>query len=44
MVAVKVGTLDDPTPFAPALHVYTRSKLAWVEIPAETPQFSLLPS
>ena len=43
MVAVKVGTLDDPTPFAPALHVYTRSKIAWVEVPAGTPQFDTIP-
>lgn len=40
MVAVKAGTLDDPDAFAPALHVFTRSKVAWVELPAGTPQFA----
>lgn len=39
MVAVKAGTLDDPDTFAPALHVFTRSKIAWVDIPAGVPQF-----
>lgn len=43
MVAVKVGTLDDPEPFAPALHVFTRSKIGWVDIPAGTPQFETSP-
>lgn len=43
MIAVKVGTLDDPTPFAPGLHVYTRSRIAWVEVPAGAPQFDSVP-
>lgn len=43
MVAVKVGTLDDPDPFAPGLHVFTRSKISWVEIPAGAPQFETTP-
>ncbi|MBW8811808.1 MAG: GFA family protein [Caulobacterales bacterium] len=43
MVAVKVGTLDDPEPFAPGLHVFTRSKIGWVEIPAGVPQFDTTP-
>lgn len=43
MVAVKVGTLDDPDAFAPNLHVFTRSKIAWVEVPAAVPQFATNP-
>jgi hypothetical protein len=43
MVAVKAGTLDDPEPFAPRLHVFTRSKIRWVEIPAEAAQFETTP-
>lgn len=39
-VAVKAGTLDDPAPFAPALHIWTRSKLPWVELPAGLPAFA----
>jgi len=43
VIAVKAGTLDDPDPFAPGLHVFTRSKIAWVEIPAGAPQFESSP-
>lgn len=43
IVAVKVGTLDDPEPFRPDRHVFTRSKLGWVEIPANTAQFDTIP-
>lgn len=43
MVAVKAGTLDHPDAYAPGLHVFTRSKVAWVEVPAGTPQFETNP-
>jgi hypothetical protein len=43
IVAVKAGTLDDPDPYAPGVHVYTRSKIAWVEVPAGVPQFETNP-
>ncbi|MBL8773487.1 MAG: GFA family protein [Phenylobacterium sp.] len=43
MEAVKAGTLDDPNGFAPRLHVFTRSKVDWVEIPAGAPQFETMP-
>lgn len=36
---VRAGTLDDPAPFAPDVHVWTRSKLPWVELPAGVPAF-----
>jgi hypothetical protein len=44
VVAVKVGTLDDPDPFAPGLHVFTRSRIAWVDVPPDTPQFETMPA
>lgn len=43
VVAVKAGTLDDPDPYAPGLHVFTRSKVAWVELPPAVPQFATNP-
>lgn len=43
IIAVKAGTLDDPGPYAPALHVFTRSRVTWVDIPEGTPQFEANP-
>jgi hypothetical protein len=31
---VRVGTLDDPSALPPDIHIYTRSKLRWVPLPA----------
>jgi hypothetical protein len=39
-VVVKAGTLDSPDGFAPAMHIWTASKLAWVTIPEGLPQFA----
>lgn len=39
LVAVKAGTLDDPSPHAPAMHIWTRSKLPWMTIPDGIPSF-----
>jgi hypothetical protein len=36
---VRVGTLDDPAALEPDVHIYTRSKLPWVELPAGVPAF-----
>jgi hypothetical protein len=36
---VRVGTLDDPSALPPDIHIYTRSKLPWVSLPATTPAF-----
>ncbi len=36
---VRVGTLDDPTKLPPDVHIYTRSKLPWVMLPAGVPAF-----
>ncbi len=36
---VRAGTLDDPSPVAPDVHIYTRSKVPWVELPKSVPAF-----
>lgn len=36
---VRVGTLDDPDALSPDVHIYTRSKLAWITLPAGVPAF-----
>jgi hypothetical protein len=36
---VRAGTLDDPSSVEPDVHIYTRSKLPWVELPESTPAF-----
>jgi hypothetical protein len=38
---VRGGTLDDPTAVSPDVHIFTRSKLAWVEIPDSQPAFEV---
>ncbi len=34
---VRVGTLDNPDALPPDIHIYTRSKLAWVTLPEGVP-------
>ncbi|HXG81755.1 MAG TPA: GFA family protein [Sphingomicrobium sp.] len=34
---VRVGTLDQPGELPPDIHIYTRSKLPWVQLPAGVP-------
>ena len=36
---VRVGTLDEPSAIAPDVHIYTRSKLPWMTLPADVPAF-----
>ena len=36
---VRAGTLDDPSAFAPDVHIFTRSKQPWVTIPDGVPSF-----
>jgi hypothetical protein len=36
---VRVGTLDVPSALAPDVHIYTRSKLPWLQLPAGIPAF-----
>ena len=36
---VRAGTLDDPSSIEADVHIYTRSKVPWVELPESTPAF-----
>ena len=36
---VRVGTLDEPASVPPDVHIYTRSKLPWIALPAGVPAF-----
>jgi hypothetical protein len=36
---VRAGTLDDPKSVAPDVHIFTRSKLPWIELPESIPAF-----
>jgi hypothetical protein len=36
---VRVGTLDEPAAMPPDVHIYTRSKLPWISLPASVPAF-----
>jgi hypothetical protein len=36
---VRAGTLDDPAAVAPDVHIYTRSKVPWLELPEDVPAF-----
>ncbi len=38
---VRAGTLDRPSGVTPQAHVFTRSKLDWIAIPASTPAFEI---
>ncbi len=36
---VRAGTLDDPDAVAPDVHIFTRSKVPWVQLPEGVPAF-----
>jgi hypothetical protein len=38
---VRAGTLDEPSAVRPDVHIYTRSKLPWIELPDDTPAFDV---
>ncbi|HKV67346.1 MAG TPA: GFA family protein [Gaiellales bacterium] len=38
---VRAGTLDQPGGIAPDVHIFTRSRLPWVEIPDSQPAFEV---
>jgi hypothetical protein len=38
---VRGGTLDQPSSVAPDVHIFTKSKLPWVELPESTPSFDV---
>ena len=37
---VRAGTLDDPAAVTPDVHVFTRSKLPWLDLPQGVPAFT----
>ena len=38
---VRAGTLDDPSTVSPDVHIFARSKLAWVALPDTVPAFDV---
>ena len=38
---VRAGTLDEPRGIEPDVHIFTRSKVGWVELPSSTPAFEV---
>jgi len=38
---VRAGTLDEPASVSPDVHIFTRSKLPWVQLPPEQPAFEV---
>ena len=38
---VRGGTLDEPASITPDVHIFARSRLPWVEIPASQPAFEV---
>jgi hypothetical protein len=38
---VRGGTLDEPSSVSPDVHIYTRSKVAWVTLPESVPAFEV---
>jgi hypothetical protein len=39
---VRAGTLDDPAQIKPDVHIFTRSKMPWLELPKDVPQFEAM--
>ena len=40
VIYLKTGTMDDPSGFSPAFHVWTRTKQDWVELSEGVPQMA----
>jgi hypothetical protein len=38
---VRVGTLDQPAALPPDAHIFTRSRLPWIELPKSVPAFDI---
>jgi hypothetical protein len=38
---VRAGTLDVPSSVAPDVHIFVRSKVPWVQLPAAVPAFDV---
>jgi len=41
MLFVRVGTLDEPAALPPDVHIFTRSRLPWVDISGGAPRFEV---
>ncbi len=41
MLFVRVGTLDEPADLPPDVHIFTRSRLPWVEVSGGAPGFEV---
>jgi hypothetical protein len=39
---VRAGTLDEPESVKPDVHIFTRSKLPWLDIPKDVPEFNTI--
>jgi hypothetical protein len=39
LLFVRAGTLDTPSALTPDVHIYVRSKLPWIALPADAPAF-----
>ncbi len=42
VLAIRPGTLDDTTGIVPRAHIWTRSKLPWLELSADVPRFETI--
>jgi hypothetical protein len=38
---VRGGTLDEPSSVSPDVHIFTKSKLPWLELPKPVPTFEV---
>lgn len=41
MIFLRVGALDDPAALPPDVHIFTRSKAAWFDLPADARAFDI---
>ena len=41
LLFVRGGTLDEPSSAEPDVHIFTKSKVPWVELPGDTPAFDV---
>jgi hypothetical protein len=38
---VRAGTLDQPSEVTPDVHIFTKSKVSWIQIPESAPAFEI---
>jgi hypothetical protein len=38
-IFLKAGSLDDPNPFPPDMHIWTEAKPSWIQISDDLPQY-----